>query len=64
LEMRKQGLKSPDHLDAAIYSAIDLSGLINDPLMGYNSGDKVRMSPEELIGQDNLPNYLDVMRNF
>lgn len=62
-EMRKQGLKSPDNLDAAIYASLDLSELTGNPLSGYNSGDKVRTSPEDVIG-DNMPVYLQVLGQF
>lgn len=44
-EARKKGFHSPDHLDAAIYSAIDF----RDFLEGPQPGQKVSASPEQLI---------------
>lgn len=45
--MRAKGLESPDHLDAAIYSAIDLSEVAGDP-EAPQPGDRVVMDPAEL----------------
>jgi len=49
-QMRKEGLKSPDHLDAVIYATMDLSWL-DGPLPGAS---KV-IAPEEVL--DRLPEY-------
>ena len=46
-KMRAKGLESPDHLDAAIYSAIDLSEVAGDP-EAPQPGDRVVMDPAEL----------------
>ena len=46
-KMRAKGLESPDHLDAAIYSANDLSEVAGDP-EAPQPGDRVVMDPAEL----------------
>lgn len=53
-EQRKKGLKSPDHLDAVIYSAIDLGYL-----EGPQAGDKIHTSAEDVLGD--MPHYLQLM---
>lgn len=45
-DMKKAGLHSPDHLDAAIYSAIDLSYLNPE---GPKPGDRVVMDPADVM---------------
>jgi len=59
-EMNDRGLKSPDHADAAIYSSLNID--LDDPLLGLNKGDKIRMSPEEVMV--NVPHYFTVMRQL
>jgi hypothetical protein len=44
-EMAARGVKSPDALDAAVYSYVDAMGLIADPLSQFAPGDKVVMDP-------------------
>jgi len=48
--MRSAGLHSPDYLDAAIYSAIDLDELYGDP-HGPKPGDKIPVDPSEINSQ-------------
>lgn len=48
-EMRKSGLTSPDHLDAAIYSQINLEEFINNPANAFLPGQKVLRSPWEML---------------
>lgn len=56
-EARKKGIRSPDHLDAAIYSAIDFSGALEGP----QPGTKVSASPEQLIEDIGFEmNWLDL----
>lgn len=50
-EMRKTGLTSPDHLDAAIYSYIDLSHFTGNPVNALPVGAKV---PVEVTGYEAL----------
>lgn len=47
-EARKSGLKSPDHLDAAIYSYLDVSAKLNDPLRDIAPGSALFFDPYEL----------------
>lgn len=44
-EMRSQGIASPDHLDAAIYSAIPLDSLLEGPAAGLVPGDELVLDP-------------------
>jgi hypothetical protein len=62
-DMRKRGMKSPDFADAAIYAGADLTFLLDDPLAGHTSGDKVRQSPEDIIGAS-MPHYLTILSQF
>jgi len=48
-EARKAGIHSPDHLDAAIYAALDTSPLVDNPLKDLNKGDVVNSDPWELL---------------
>lgn len=48
-EMRDSGLASPDNLDAAIYSAIPLSEMLN--VDGPQKGDKIVNDPEDIVGE-------------
>lgn len=61
-DMKARGGKSPDSLDACVYSVIDVSGFTNDPLAGYERGDKVRTSPSEILGQ--TPSFLSAMTSW
>lgn len=45
-EMRKRGIHSPDHADAAVYASCDLSWLTGAE---YRTGDVVVLDPEELV---------------
>jgi hypothetical protein len=63
-DMRSRGGKSPDFLDAAVYATMDVSELVSGPLAGYKPGDKFRTSPADVIGADNMPKYLSLMREW
>lgn len=59
-KMRSAGIKSPDHLDAAIYSAIDVSVYeALDRKGGTIYTDHSNFTDEPLFG---LPTYLEIMR--
>jgi hypothetical protein len=47
-QMKSMGIKSPDHLDAAIYSYLDTSPWTEGPTAGRQVGDIVAMDPWEL----------------
>jgi hypothetical protein len=50
-EMRKRGVRSPDDLDAVIYSHRRIvQPVVDDPIGGMNQGDTVLMDPYELEG--------------
>lgn len=51
-EMRKAGIKSPDHLDAAIYSIIDTTPFTGGPAQGAQPGSVVMLDPFELLQMD------------
>lgn len=59
-DMNDRGLKSPDRADAAIYSSLNID--LDDPLLGLNKGDKIRLTPEEVMV--NVPHYFTVMRQL
>ena len=59
-DMNDRGLKSPDRADAAIYSSLNVD--LDDPLLGLNKGDKIRLTPEEVIGD--VPQYFTIMRQL
>lgn len=59
-DMKKRGLKSPNLADSAIYCSIEFD--VNDPLAGLSKGDKLRMTPEEMVGS--VPRYIEVMRTI
>lgn len=61
-EMRKRGQKSPDFADAAVYASFDLTSFTDDPLLGYSSGDKIRMSPADFL--DRNPKFLSAMTSW
>jgi hypothetical protein len=46
-DLKKDLKRSPDDLDAAIYAAIDLSGVTDGPLAGLAPGDTVSIDPWE-----------------
>jgi hypothetical protein len=48
-EMRRHGIHSPDHLDAAIYSAIDMSAYTEGPAAGAEDGDMLVVDPWEAL---------------
>jgi hypothetical protein len=48
-EMRKAGVKSPDHLDAAIYATVDMSWLTDSPYVGLEKGDVVLVDPFAML---------------
>lgn len=49
-DMRKRGVSSPDHADAAMYASIDLGAYLGNPYNSYNPGDKVVKTPDEVLG--------------
>lgn len=59
-DMHSRGLKSPDLADGAIYASIEFD--INDPLAGFNSGDKIHTSASDILGSE--PIYLQLMSSF
>jgi len=50
-EARKAGIHSPDHLDAAIYAALDTSPLVDNPLKDLKKGDVVNQDPYEMLNR-------------
>jgi len=48
-DMKRRGVKSPDHADAFWYAAMDASALLDDPLAGAKRGDMVYHDPFELL---------------
>src|SRR5699024_847570 len=46
-DMRKRGLKSPDHADAFMYAAVDMSHLYDNPFASLKSGDTIMEEPEK-----------------
>lgn len=59
-EQRKKGQKSPDHLDAIIYSTLDVGFDVDDPLQRMDPGDKYHTSADEYLGED-VPGFLNLM---
>jgi hypothetical protein len=53
-EMKRQGLRSPDHLDAAIYSFVDVSYLTQGPAAGLTSGDTFVVDPWALLEEQEM----------
>jgi hypothetical protein len=51
-ELLKDKKHSPDDLDAAIYSDIDMSAFVDDPTLGLHKGDVVLEDPFEMAGID------------
>ncbi len=52
--MEKRGVASPDHADAAVYAAADMSYVTESPLGGYNIGDKLSISANGYLGFDGM----------
>lgn len=48
-EMRKRGVHSPDHADAANYACLDLTPWNEDPYSGMERGDQVIVDPYDLL---------------
>jgi len=48
-DMRSRGIKSPDNLDAAVYAAADISGLVDGSTAGLSVGDVVTLDPWEML---------------
>lgn len=51
-DMRKRGVGSPDHADAAIYASADLEWLTNDPMAGTRQGERVGFDPEYFLEEE------------
>lgn len=47
--MKRRGLKSPDKVDAAWYACTDFARMIEDPLSGLKSGDRVGYDPDTIL---------------
>jgi len=50
--MRSRGIKSPDNLDAAVYAAANISGLVDGSTAGLSVGDVVVLDPWEMLDLD------------
>lgn len=48
-ELRRQGVHSPDHLDACIYSFVDMSAYLEGPAAGLGPGDEFALDPYDLF---------------
>ena len=46
-DMRKRGLKSPDHADAFMYACADLTHILGNPLAGLRNGDTLLVEEEQ-----------------
>ncbi len=53
-ELKKAGLHSPDHLDAAIYSFVDLREMTEGPSAGAEDGDVLLADPWSMLDQYEL----------
>ena len=51
-DMRSRGVKSPDHLDAAVYACADLSAVIDSPFAGRKPGEMMTMDTNIFDKQD------------
>jgi hypothetical protein len=51
-DMRSRGMKSPDNLDAAVYAAANIDGLINNPFSNFSNGDMVTFDPWDMVEFD------------
>jgi hypothetical protein len=49
-EMEKRGVMSPDHADAAVYAAADMSYITNNPFGQFEVGQKVSLSTTAFLG--------------
>lgn len=52
VDMKRAGIDSPDHLDAAIYSMIDMTAWTEGAAAGLNPGDTIVLDPWELAMMD------------
>lgn len=48
-EMRRAGLTSPDHLDAAIYASIDFSQMVDNPINALKPGTRLSLDPWSML---------------
>lgn len=46
-DMRKRGMKSPDHADACIYACADMSHLYENPLAGLVNGQQITLNMDQ-----------------
>jgi len=53
-DMRKRGVGSPDHADAAIYASADLEWLTEDPMAGAKQGERVGFDPEYFLEEEDF----------
>lgn len=53
-DLKKAGLHSPDHLDAAIYSFVDLREMTQGPGAGLEDGDEMWADPYDLLDRYEL----------
>jgi hypothetical protein len=56
-DMRKRGMKSPDHADALIYACADMSHLFSNPLANLVNGQQIVMDMGQF--EENWANVLD-----
>lgn len=49
-DMEKRGVASPDHADAAVYAAADMSYVTQHPLGGFQPGDRISISASGILG--------------
>lgn len=48
-DMKKRGVSSPDHADACIYAATDISPFIDNPLRDIKPGTEMRVDPWSIL---------------
>lgn len=53
-DMRKRGVSSPDHADAAMYAMLDISGHVDNPWNKLEPGTEVQMDPREMFVEDDF----------
>jgi hypothetical protein len=51
-DMEKRGIQSPDHSDAAVYAAADMSYVTDSPIGNYQIGDRISVSANDFLGFD------------
>lgn len=51
-EMEKRGIESPDHADAAVYAAADMSYITDSPLGQFAVGDRISITAAGFLGFD------------